>query len=1495
MAILYTKTYSLKEGGFSISKILNNTKTTQFAFGNSDKGIVFYKFNEQGKPNNVKEILIEKGRLYFSKVIRITNGNFVILGQSSSTGHSITPYIILINIRGVILNHKEIRINYVRYIHSLLLLNQEEIFISLGFIESSNNKRDSICCLKLDLEFNINNSIRLTTVHDDQYRGAILYGANILLYGAVAAGPNKGLITVLTSDFKKSTSYVIKGSNIIPRIDNAIIDKERGLLLFGNYVQNKQTHLAILNINLTQKGITVNELKVFQWDVSDIMITDVIAYKNYYACIALEYPKKIFKFLTFDINLNLTRNQNFDFKKYHLSSLNQFNDYLKICGNAIIDKKNTEGLVIQLNDTFESCRAKDVEPKDNWATEIEFEPVNLKIIGLETETIEREIQVKEKLLNPISRCDVSDPDPTKDPYKKIPFQLEGNYKLQSTYLNLQSAGSKGIDSSGGTHLRWFLSGNLGDNHLPKGKHASNNFCFNKPDDFVKIYRVPYRSNQSLNNGINLFTETPYHINNTECVWVYKRNGKTYFLEFENKDKYTDIRGRIGTINNLDKSQDLLTQYGINLFKFSCKNELNFAVNIIKEEGTILNLETFSIENKSFAEDTPIISARKSYNNSEILCRVVAENISFIKFSLQINSLNSISLECYSDILKIRKNQAYFLGAFALEKSKTKVFKRLEDTSKYTIDGHWHKFEANQTIKSQNYKNRWEDPDFGLGEGVKTYISLSDTDPKAIKEYGQSDTSYGNDIDESKMEVSYLDFIQLASFDYHNARMLGLGCIDSYVDSNQQFIYFAEYITLKELENYDKPKYTQHIYFSLPTGVGDERLPQKLIMQPVTYGLRIDNATSKPLLITDEDGYAFKMNTRYVNLKTQLQTYFSISNSFFNPNLEFESSKFSSPVFLGFKNKKNAATSWIKPDLLHENDYYSNNINTLNENALTLFNESSNKPNYIHSVVTEGIDHYLAYPVNLFFRTGELSNQVSTNNTKFKIENTLMPPSNINIHLIQEEGLPMLSSADEQTWLGNITNDKTFVRLIFDYNHVQEKNYAWGDKIRIFHNKKFPDNVIGGIKNIYDDTDPEYCFIETEKFEYYSTGEILIPKIEPSKYDNYKGSLFSFASVKYEVVEIITINQDGTYPTLKLKKNEVRDSHNVGTLANPQYQLSQVYKGPELSNSNAFLLVENYSNTISWKDIVTPNDNKLLFEVELIDHDEKTETYIDEKGNPNDITVRGLWDDCKITHHPIIKYLVDDSNNRIQDDNNNDIVLSEYATYEIEFNNIILNHHPQFIAPDNNSNQSSIDWHKGTIRIHSKADSNGEYARKVLKIDEIRNIGSSQKLILIASDLDYKKEVDKIISKDNISYQQKRNKIANISPLLKTGNNISINYYPSYKVYLRSDNSALFNEITTLPESGDGERQTLIGLQTIDYDVLDDSNNPYISLIGVPVILFGNEIIKLKKPEPPIGPLYATPPNFYGKSQYSFKTKFKETPWGIVFFRTDINRILSLFI
>lgn len=133
-----------------------------------------------------------------------------------------------------------------------------------------------------------------------------------------------------------------------------------------------------------------------------------------------------------------------------------------------------------------------------------------------------------------------------------------------------------------------------------------------------------------------------------------------------------------------------------------------------------------------------------------------------------------------------------------------------------------------------------------------------------------------------------------------------------------------------------------------------------------------------------------------------------------------------------------------------------------------------------------------------------------------------------------------------------------------------------------------------------------------------------------------------------------------------------------------------------------------------------------------------------------------------------------------------------------------------------------------------------------------------------------------------------------------------NYHPSYKLYLETD--AGINPVTgsTIPSSGinfdspeilpslpnEGNRHTYMAIRSIDI------KNDLDSYISTPVVLLAQKITVPVAPGQPAGPLYATRPDFYGKSTYTFDTELMDTlggrtPYSVVFYRSSEDRILDV--
>ncbi len=1015
--------------------------------------------------------------------------------------------------------------------------------------------------------------------------------------------------------------------------------------------------------------------------------------------------------------------------------------------------------------------------------------------------------------------------------------------IQSPYLNLQAAGSVGIDSSRGVHLRWFLDGYLGENHLPKGEYSPNDFFFNKKNDFVRIYRVPYNVKKRITQDFNLRERAPNVMHHNERLWIYLNDDRIFYLRFPDALKY---QGALFSINPNNDPSGFITEYG-SVFELELKNQLSFAVHFSSESDTEFRVETFSVQNKSFAEDTAKISARKKFKACGVPgervkdLQIVAENIKNVRFLLDSGTSLIIGFETYSDFLLVNeeKQRILLIDKFALTKEREIAFSRLEQ-GRFRVHDSWLKFNEQAFVNVANYHDRWNTPG-GLEDGVKEYILLSDSDPTATQTYNDElDTT-----NSTAMEVSLHKFLNVTSTDFHIARMLGLGHIDTFETGvKDQFIYLAEYNTEKDPENEKIEKQMQHLFFSLPTSISEQRLPQMLTLNPITYGLSVESGTGTPLEITDSEGYLPYTPSRYIRLKSVLKDDYEKSISFFDPPLEFQSSDFSSPVFAGFENRKENDLNWVNPEISHD-DLYLDTRGFL-ETRPVFFN-TSNKPTYVHEVTTEGVDEYASYAINIFSRASLLSNIQKTDNTVFRKANSLKPPTNVAVQLIQAENPLLLTSQSEQTWLQTIDPNKTEIlcRLTFNYYHIHDLNYRYGDKVRVFHKKQLPEKIIGAVAAV-DNNDPgnKFCILSTGNFSYFSSGQQFIPKIAPADKNKFIGGNLTYGSKTYQVDDIITTNSDGTYPKIKIRKNETRDA----VFINGTYQVQQVFEGPAIDPNDAFLLVENLSKAENWAEVT---NNRFAFEITLglPGWVENTENYIDSEGNPREEKVKGIWDTVTITPLPI------------QD-----------GLYEIEFDNITLNNHPQFISPDNLLDISSVNWYRGFVRVHAQGDTTDTAQRKPVKVDKILELNTGNKLKLIIFD-------------DNFSLDDPGKNI-------KTGTNIRINFHPGYQLYLRKEDAINFNKATLLPAENEGTRSSIIGLQTLDTLSHDALGEAYSSPMSVPALSLVRELKPPKQPRLPVGSAYTTPPDFFNKATYSFTTEFEHTPWGLVFCRIDSIKILS---
>ncbi|MES2555503.1 MAG: hypothetical protein V4604_05090 [Bacteroidota bacterium] len=205
--------------------------------------------------------------------------------------------------------------------------------------------------------------------------------------------------------------------------------------------------------------------------------------------------------------------------------------------------------------------------------------------------------------------------------------------------------------------------------------------------------------------------------------------------------------------------------------------------------------------------------------------------------------------------------------------------------------------------------------------------------------------------------------------------------------------------------------------------------------------------------------------------------------------------------------------------------------------------------------------------------------------------------------------------------------------------------------------------------------------------------------------------------------------------------------------------------------------------------------------------------------------------------------------------------------------------------------SRVTWNKGTIRL---ADVSGK--KQVYPVSYLGNLTSTSfdDLAVVIQDPGFVPLDPEDVSPADI-YTLDLN-------VPQTGT-----YHPSYKIYLEHSNGlhpvtgaaivtggVHFDDAAILPVSNaptSGNKQTLMSVRSVDV------KNNLQSFLATPTVLLAQKITAPLAPAQPQGPLYATRPDFYGKSTYTFDTQINteggRAPYALAFFRASNDAILDM--
>ncbi|WP_299767417.1 Ig-like domain-containing protein [uncultured Dokdonia sp.] len=1076
--------------------------------------------------------------------------------------------------------------------------------------------------------------------------------------------------------------------------------------------------------------------------------------------------------------------------------------------------------------------------------------------------------------------------------------------IQSQHLYLQAAGSNGQESTKGRHLRWALRGALGEKHLPKGDYATTNVNFNKPKDYVRIYRAAYKKKTTT---LDFIVDTPEVVDNTNYLWIYRIEDKDFSIRFNNTILYNQI---VATINPLSQPTAFLEAYGDQLIEIESASGLFFAARCYFEQGISSVQKTIKMETLSVEADTAIaskiVSNRRSLQGSQVgsSLRLLCENGKAVRGEISGVTLSSIDFEFYDTLIdEINTTTGWDeLGDFALTLDTNTAYEQLEP-SHGDVHGVWQRFNDEAYVNINNYHDRWEGAvetgDRNIKQVVDKYISLSNeaSNPTAVESI-----PLGNDPNDptDAVSISNLDLLAIAANDYHVARLLGLGTLD--INTPESFttkdatgkqitvqayksplyVYVAEYYTVADLEDGQGERDVHHLFMSLPTSDATSRLPLAVNLNNIEPGLSIGN-----IVLTDEEGYTHDGLSRYVKLYNENLPEDQIDVPFFNSNEYINLSAITNTVYGGLEYKMDNEQEWRKPELPKE-IRYENAVPTGEEphfESRFLMIPSTDAAYYTHRQRVSGTHHYSSYGINWFSRATASGTTVSIS-TELRPKNPLLPPSNTAAHLIRSESPLLLTSASEQDRLGGINpnGDRTLIRLSFDYHSYHElKNYQipvddsitnseliadttsvysdndeiFAENIEVFFRNEVPNNIIGKALTVTDhNSDETLSIIQTGDYFIASTGQTVTPTVAPGTEANYIGGFFTMGTDNYLIQEVEQATQG---PQFTVYKKEITESIVNGGM--PSNQTDGELVSPEIIGDGYFMAFENMQTPDNWGNPnpyavnvkVGENSNIHREVITLVDDDGIEDRYLEK--------TRGIWSD-ESSNHTTIESL----------DENGNVTAQNTGLYKITFHGIQLHEHSQY-----NENGVSVEWSGGIIRLFTEATMASGIptgSRKVLPVLKIENVIRVGETVQPYNDLVVYVQ-DPAFDSTDTGYDA-----------IQTGNNIEANFYPGYKVYLYADATFGLTESNILPDEGEGMKYSIFGFRSQDTD--DD----FVSKMSIPAVMYAQELIEALPPEQPEGGVYATRPDFYGRSTYTLTTKYQHKPHGVLFYRANDEAILN---
>lgn len=1126
--------------------------------------------------------------------------------------------------------------------------------------------------------------------------------------------------------------------------------------------------------------------------------------------------------------------------------------------------------------------------------------------------------------------------------------------LQTPNFYLQAAGSKGEDSTKGIHLRWGFGGKLGENHLPKGKLTENKNNFNKPSDFVNVYRAPYEKNIfSLE-----FTQVPQLVDDNKKMWVYKFNNNTrlFYVYFKNKIKYAQARLSADPMYDPLKFMQL---YGDEIVEVLCKTDIFFAASLKMDNlqsDSRVDLEALSVEGPNNISQQQLSYRKSLYGDDLANTYFNAENGKTLRFRAANCLITEVQFEFYSDFI-ISRNQANaweLMGEFSLTDKREVALERLDPLpNENPVHGAWLRYNDKAYVNTENYHKKWEHDSTGpLDRDIQTvvqrYVELSNDqqNPKGNETISINLSPTGSQQvvevstdapQEGDMQVSNLDILNIAALDYHVARMLGLGYLDIKEEVfGNEYIYIAEYYTNKNLDINSEDKTYQLLSMSLPVSTEIERLSLPVKLLKLNKGMDSDNPQSAGLY--NAEGYSHNGKYRYISIYNHQIPELEVNPAFFGSTQKFDASSFTVPVYAGLEYRvvepgKTDDFTWIKPELCHDTKYYNVDDQANSFETLPLQIPNTYAPLYMHKQDKSGTYFYKGYGINWFSRAQVGGEELSID-TKIKPNNRLLPPTATTAFLIQKENPVTLTSEGEQIRRGAIGGtDKTLVRLGFDHHIYQDEivypipfdstldeeyyldpnaifpddKEVMADEVEIFYRNYTMKEISAKVSNIqHHPSNQLLAEIETVDYILPSSGG-TIPAGSPNPaqpsipehilrseipagttINDFIGGIFLLDGESY-IINGIEVKPSGLKFTVFKKAPSAAIISGTSPVID---QSSLVLPAFSPGTEGLFNATENMQNTPTWgpknpnslKVKIGTNDWKIHREIIHTQQSDGSIQRFLEKS-------RGFWKNAKMELHFELLDKYQNKKGKVIDNPANSRKVHR-GVYRITFPGFQLAQHSQYL-----SNTNSVEWMNGIVRMFTVENYNNGFpkeSRSIFKVVRTENINTTQDLVLYIYDENFRILEDDTTHLPIFNFEPGPEDPVTAPVQLPTdpimGKNILVNYYPSYRVYLYKNEANNLIEDAVLPSENEDVRYSIFGFKSVDHDNVDMQGIQYKSKFSVPAVMFANRIVEPKKPRKPKGSQYATRPDKFGKSTYSFITEYDHKPYSVQFFRAN-NAVL----